>query len=293
LGTVFVATTPGTEGSEAGDEPPLRLRGDELDLYAEFHSELVRTVQSAVRASREIVDDACAFAWVEFFRYQPDRHEGNWRGWLFTTAQREAWRQTALEWKERPVADSDGVPVEPADPHDRYEQRLEFQAALQELRKLPPQMREVVLLRSQTSRQRDVAEVMGISRQRVAHLLVEAAMRVAALNEQRHDLERPVASPRAARLRELEEAPPDWLRNSIGVCPRRTKSDSGTILAWRRSTLAIDDYRITHGYYSRTDAIGDPPSDPVARRAYQRAERAIASVEEERARRKYGQARER
>jgi hypothetical protein len=107
---------------------------------------------------------------------------------------------------------------------------------------------------------------MGISRQRVAHLLVEAAMRVADLNEQRHDLERPVASPRAARLRELEEVPPDWLRNSIGVCPRRTKSDSGTILAWRRSTLAIDDYRVAHGYHSRTDAIGEPPSLPTSPR---------------------------
>jgi len=32
---------------------------------------------------------------------QPDRQEGNWRGWLFTTAQREAWRQTALETGSR------------------------------------------------------------------------------------------------------------------------------------------------------------------------------------------------
>ena len=81
-------------------------------------------------------------------------------------------------------------------------------------------------------------------------------MQVAALNEQRHDLERPVASPRAARLRELEEVPPDWLRDSIGVCPRRTKPDSGTILVWRRSALAIDDYRSASrsGTQPRSDA---------------------------------------
>jgi len=35
----LAATTPGTEAAEAGDESPLRLRGDELDLYAEFHFE--------------------------------------------------------------------------------------------------------------------------------------------------------------------------------------------------------------------------------------------------------------
>ncbi|WP_028065791.1 hypothetical protein [Solirubrobacter soli] len=63
------------------------------------------------------------------------------------------------------------------DPQDHYARRPEFQAALEELRKLPPQMRTAVMLRSQVSRQEDVAELMGISRQRVARVLVDAAMR--------------------------------------------------------------------------------------------------------------------
>jgi DNA-directed RNA polymerase specialized sigma24 family protein len=65
--------------------------------------------------------------------------------------------------------------VEQADPPDRYEERHEFQAALQELRKLPPRLPEVVMIRSQESKKDDVAQIMGISRPRVAKLLVEAS----------------------------------------------------------------------------------------------------------------------
>jgi hypothetical protein len=177
-------------------------------------------------------------------------------------------------------------PIEPADPRDRYEERLEFQAALQELRKLPPQMQEVVMIRSQVSRQADVAEVMGVSRQRVATLLVNAVMMVSELNEERHDQDRPVASPRAARLRELEDAPPEWLVSAIGTRPGRSKSSSGIVLAWRRAALAIDDYRGGFCHDSAVDAIGPSPLEPAARRCHQRAERAIATVADERTRRK-------
>src|SRR5687768_5165657 len=35
-GTVSSATTAGTTADPGGDEPPIRLRGDELDLYLEY-----------------------------------------------------------------------------------------------------------------------------------------------------------------------------------------------------------------------------------------------------------------
>jgi hypothetical protein len=134
-GTVSSSTTAGTSGEESGDEPPLRFVGDELDLYGEFHFELRKTVASRVRASWEVIEDACSFAW------------------------------------------------------------LEFRAAIDELKKLPPLLQEVVVMSSQVRRQQDVADLMGLSRQRVAFLLVQAAQRVAQLNEERHEDERPVASP--------------------------------------------------------------------------------------------------
>jgi hypothetical protein len=247
--------------AEGGDEPPIRFRGDELDLYTEFHFELVQKIVRDVRPiSRENAEDAAAHAWVEFLRRQPDRDGERWKGWLYITAKREAWKLNVLEFKEREDVSREGAPdIELVDPRDRLSERVEFQAALQELRKLPPLLQEVVMVRSQVNRQQDVADVMGLSRQRVAQLLVNASLRVSQLNEERHDDERPVASPRLARLRELEDASPVWLTSAIGTRPGRSKSSSGVVLAWRRATLAIDDYRRGFFHHSSTDAIGPTP----------------------------------
>ena len=88
-------------------------------------------------------------------------------------------------------------------------------AALQELRKLPPALQRVVLIGSQVWKG-EVAEVLGIERDQVDGLLRDAAIQLAEVNEHRHDRDRPVASPRAARLRELEDDPPEWLSRVIG-----------------------------------------------------------------------------
>jgi len=287
LGTVSGATTAGTTPSEGVDEPPIRLRGDELDLYMEFHVELFRSIRRTVRSSLETTDDACAFAWLQFLREQPDR-EQNWQGWLFRVAQREAWRLNALDWKERDHVGLDGKLVVQADPRDRYDERIRFDAALQELKKLPPASQRVVLIRSQVWKQEEVAEVMGIRPDQVERLLRAAAVQLAEVNENRHDRERPVASPRAARLRELQDDPPEWLTSTIGRCPARSKSSAGVMLAWRRAALAIEDYRTTSCHDSPTEAIGLAPSEPAARRSYVRAQRAIGEVSNERERRHHG-----
>jgi DNA-directed RNA polymerase specialized sigma24 family protein len=241
----------------------------------------------------ENAEDACAHAWLKFLQRQPDRDRDRWKGWLYVTAKREAWKLNALEFKEREDLPASGAPdiVEPIDPRDRLSERVEFQAALQELKKLPPLLQEVVVVRSQVWKQADVADAMGLSRSRVAQLLVDAALRVSQLNEERHENERPVASPRAARLRELEDEPPVWLTNAIGMRPGRSKSSSGVVLAWRRAALAIDDYRSAYCHDSPTDAIGPTPIEPEARSLHRRAEHAITAVAEERLRRSRGMGR--
>jgi len=61
--------------------------------------------------------------------------------------------------KEREDLPAPGAPdlVDPIDPRDRLSERVEFQAAMQELRKLPPLLQEVVVVRWQVWRQADVA----------------------------------------------------------------------------------------------------------------------------------------
>src|SRR5215212_3944993 len=65
-------------------------QGDEADLFRSYNDTLMRRVRSAVRSSPEVVEDACAIAWAQFLRHQPDRNRA-WRAGLFTTAERTAW----------------------------------------------------------------------------------------------------------------------------------------------------------------------------------------------------------
>jgi RNA polymerase sigma factor (sigma-70 family) len=260
--------------------PPVRFRGDELDLYAEFHFELVRKVQGRVNTPRENIDDACAFAWLQFFARQPDR-DGSWKGWLYRVATREAFRLDKLERGEADLVDDRGQDIDVEDPRDRPAERDEFLSAMQELRRLPPRLQQLVLLRSQVDTQQEVADRLGLSFGRVSILLAKVARRVET-RRTRIDEPEPAMPPRAARLRELEADPPRWLTNAIG-CPRQDRSPSALVLAWRRTALLIDDYRRRSGYRCATDAIGPMPIDGDTWRAHRRAERAIQEIAELRA----------
>ena len=186
------------------DEPaqlPVRFRGDEPELYLKFNRQLVAKIDHAVVAQREDVEDACAFAWVQFLRHQPDRDQ-NWQGWLFRTAQREAWRLSAIrrselrlrsEMPDRGLTDPDRS----TDPVRRLEQRQQFEEAIVELKQIPKPMQEVVLVASQVRRHRDVGEILDIPETRVGYLLASAGAALGEAAERRAERERPVASPRA------------------------------------------------------------------------------------------------
>src|SRR3954453_7886806 len=297
-GTLSRDATPGTTPDSEASEPPIRFLGDEPELYLEFNHQLVEHLTAAVRASPEDIEDAAAFAWLQFFRYQPDRDQ-SWQGWLYRTAQREAWKLNAGHRREglHIVHDADagkpGLTREPPDPRDRLDERVELLAALEELRHLPSHLRRVVLLRSQVNRHAELAEVLGVTTGRVGQLLQQVTVRQQERAERRAELERPVANPRAARLRELELESPEWLVEAIGRAPTFNKTSSKVLLAWRRAALVIDDYRNTHGWDHQKLGIGPTPIHPAARRAHQLAERAVADVHEERHLRKRGHSLER
>jgi hypothetical protein len=68
-------------------------------LYRRHHRDLERAVTAAVRAPREVVEDACQTAWTIMLRSQPRR--ATWFAWLRVVAIREAWQQYALSRNER------------------------------------------------------------------------------------------------------------------------------------------------------------------------------------------------
>ena len=120
------------------------------------------------------------------------------------------------------------------------------------------------------------------------HLLVSVSLRVNELAEQCASHERPVASPRAARLRELEDEPPEWLRAAIGRPVTRNRSNGGALSVWRRAALAIDDYRREFGWSVDDEALGPRPENLPAGRAHDRADRAVSQVRTDRARARRG-----
>ena len=77
--------------------PQLRIRGDELDLSAASHFELVRKIKRDVRdALPDTVENSCSYAWPQFLRHQPDR-DRRWQG--------------RLSWCADSVATKDAVPA--------------------------------------------------------------------------------------------------------------------------------------------------------------------------------------
>jgi RNA polymerase sigma factor (sigma-70 family) len=259
-------------------KPP---RGDEARLFEQFNDELMRTVGRNVQTSPEIVEDACSLAWAQFLAHQPDRSR-HWKGWLFRTAQREAWRLDRQRYETLGIAPGEtrpepGVTWERADPKDRHDERLGLNAAVEVLEQLPPRLRRIAFLRAAGLRYREIGELTGDSERRVNQLVANANLRIYEVLGRMRDADRDLP-PRAQRLRQLENAPPRWVTAEIGRPPRssnRRVSSANRLLAWRRAALAIDDYRAVTRFDATGGGLGERPSDADQRRAFDHARRAI------------------
>jgi len=67
------------------------------ELYRRHHHELQHAVARAVRAPRELIEDACQTAWAVMLRAQPPCHRF---GWLRTVAIHEAYRLLAIDRRQ-------------------------------------------------------------------------------------------------------------------------------------------------------------------------------------------------
>jgi hypothetical protein len=80
------------------DTPRRTPRGDEDELYRRHHRKLHRVVSGAVRAPRELVEDACQTAWTILLRRQPERDAIF--AWLRVVAIHEAYRLSAIDRRD-------------------------------------------------------------------------------------------------------------------------------------------------------------------------------------------------
>lgn len=119
------------------------LQGDETALFERYHGRLVRVVSGRVRTSRETVEDACTFAWVQLLRYQPERTRVF--AWLVQVAVREGWRLAAGE--QRTLAEGE-PPDTLVSSEPTLEERVYWLERLEELADLRIDERELLMLKA-------------------------------------------------------------------------------------------------------------------------------------------------
>lgn len=143
------------------------LQGDEEDLYREHADRLRRVVARDVRASPEVVEDACQQAWTILLRAQPDRGPTLF-AWLRTVATRQAWDLAAREHRTLHLELLTGSAVDDPSPGQRWEERVagrddvglrvEAREALRSLAALPERQRRYVAMRVAGLSYREIAD---------------------------------------------------------------------------------------------------------------------------------------
>lgn len=265
--------------SRAGDERRAATAAEEAQFYREFSWQLVSLVRRRVNTSPDIVEDACAFAWMQFVRYQPDRKR-SWRGWLVTVAEREAWSLHAAEAGRVPLGvdlDDDEARVpEPAGTLNPADDYMDARAALAVLAQVPERRRKAKALHVLGYTHAEVGAMLGVGRTRASHLIREATESLREIQAEKSEPE--AVNARAARLNELEKSPPSWLTKSIGTPGSPDKATRR--LAWRRAALAIDDYRALYGATLGDELLDHRPMEPAAARAFDLARRSVQRVRE-------------
>jgi DNA-directed RNA polymerase specialized sigma24 family protein len=80
------------------------LRGDESELFRRHHRWLMRVTRRRLRCSETLAEDACAHAWLQLCRTQPERTV-NLPGWLRVVALHEGFRLLRQAGRE-PLAEA-------------------------------------------------------------------------------------------------------------------------------------------------------------------------------------------
>jgi DNA-directed RNA polymerase specialized sigma24 family protein len=151
---------------------PVVLRGDEDPLYRQHARRLRSALRMKVNTTDDNLDDACAFAWMQFVRCQPRRNTVF--AWLRTVATREAIRLDRIE-RAYPRTQLDGLDhpalrdlrAEP-DAHD------ELIDALDTLASLSDRQRTILGLYALGLRHKEIAVATGDTARSVARQMVRA-----------------------------------------------------------------------------------------------------------------------
>jgi DNA-directed RNA polymerase specialized sigma24 family protein len=189
-------------------------------LFRAFNDDLTRVVTAAVRhVPHQTIEDACSFAWAQFLVHQPSR-DRNWRSWLIRTAEREAWLLHRREGRADLRAFDGDVQMSRTDVSvpDAVQFKDDVDEALSLIKQLQPRLQRIAMMRGLGWRYSDISEVTGDSIARIGQLASIANQEIADRRLARLNASG-VASPRVARLSELESHPPVWLTRRLVAFP--------------------------------------------------------------------------
>jgi RNA polymerase sigma factor (sigma-70 family) len=148
---------------------PRMLRGDEAQLFRDHEMPLRAAVRHFARVDETVIDDACAHAWLQLMRCQPDRDRAF--AWLRTVAVREAWRLSKLERRDVRL---DALPSVHDPGRDALAPSIEARDALRRLAALPHRQRRFLTLQIAGHSRTEIAAQTGATPRTVDRQLARA-----------------------------------------------------------------------------------------------------------------------
>ena len=122
-------------------------RGDEAELFEQYAKKLVRVVRGTLRVQRDIAEEACAFAWLQLLRTQPERDLIF--AWLRVVAIHEAFRLLRAQGRTATLdlsTETEFVVSHPADRRADTDLIVEVRQALEQLHGLTHQQARIFVL---------------------------------------------------------------------------------------------------------------------------------------------------
>ena len=167
-------------------------------LYRRHHRDLERSVTAAVRAPREVVEDACQTAWTIMLRSQPRR--ATWFAWLRVVAIHEAWQQCGRSRHEMPVGafispsareigayEHPEPPADIRDVPDQVAERIQHAQRLADLATIKPNDRRTLYLKGLGYRYTEIMQITGASYTSVNRRITEGRRALRRLERERED----------------------------------------------------------------------------------------------------------
>ena len=177
-----------------------RVPSHDIDrLYRRHHGDLERAVAAAVRAPRELIEDACQNAWTIMLRSRPRR--ATWFAWLKVVAIRQAWEQCARLRNEKPAGafisphasevgpgEYPDPPADAVDVPDQVAERIQHATRLADLATIKPKDRRSLYLRGLGYRYSEIMEITGASYTAVNRRITEGRRALRELERERENV---------------------------------------------------------------------------------------------------------